>query len=91
MSHEKVNKANASDRKDGTDPREPAHSVSPVLKCALGVFKRKSLCTWDLDAFQDSGMASSQGRVKQHYVLNNERRLAICRGVRNEAAGWEAI
>lgn len=60
MSHEKANRANASDRKDGTGLRELAHSVSPMLKCALGVFKRKSLCTWDLDAFQDSGMPSSR-------------------------------
>lgn len=90
MSHEKVNKANASDRKDGTGPRELARSGSPMSERALGVFKRKSFCARELGAFQDSGMASSQGRVKQQRVLSNEGRLVICRDVRNEAAGWEA-
>lgn len=55
------------------------------VKMHASVFKMKYLCTCDLEAFEDSGMASSHKRVRQDGLFDNKRRLVVCRDVRKRA------
>lgn len=64
-------KPSGSAAKDRTDLQYLVYFVRPMLKCILGVFRMEYSWTWDVEAFQDSRIASSQQSVKQDILFSS--------------------